>query len=224
MFVGHFAVALSAKRIEPRASLGTWVAAAFALDLLWPFFLVLGIERVRIDPGNTAFTPLAFDYYPWSHSLLMAMVWGLVAAALIAVRRKPRRVAVLVGAAVVSHWLLDWITHRRDLPLWPRGLLEGLGLWDSVPATLLIEGTLFAAALAPYTRASRPRDGIGRWGFIGLLGVVTIIWASGPWSPPPPSERAVAIVGLVMPLLALWAHWVDRHRVDSTPSDGKMRV
>ena len=212
MFVGHLAVALSAKRAEPRVSLGTWVAAAFALDLLWPVFLLLGIERVRIDPGNTAFTPLAFDYYPWSHSLLMAIVWGFAAAALVAMRRMPRRAAVLVGAAVVSHWLLDWVTHRRDLELWPGGLLEGLGLWNSVTATLVVEGTLLAAALAIYARAFPPRDGIGRWGFFGLVTLMTVIWASGPWSPPPPSERAIAIVGLLMPLFAVWAHWVDRHR------------
>ena len=69
MFVGHLAVALGAKRAAPRVPLAVLVAAAFALDLLWPLMLLAGIESVRIDPGNTAFTPLAFDHYPWSHSL-----------------------------------------------------------------------------------------------------------------------------------------------------------
>ncbi len=82
MFVGHFAVALGAKRAAPRIPLGLLVAAAIALDLIWPLLLLAGVETVRIDPGNTAFTPLAFDHYPWSHSLVMALVWGGLTAAI----------------------------------------------------------------------------------------------------------------------------------------------
>jgi len=212
MFVGHLAVALTAKRAEPRLSLGTWVAAAFGLDLLWPIFLLIGIEHVRIDPGNTAFTPLAFDDYPWSHSLLMASVWGAIAALFIYPRVRARAGALLVGAAVVSHWVLDWITHRPDLPLWPGGAKVGLGLWNSIPATLVIEGALIAAGIAFYTRRFPARDRVGRWGFWMFIAVMTAIWASGPWSPPPPNVRAIAIVGLLMPLFVVWAHWIDRHR------------
>jgi membrane-bound metal-dependent hydrolase YbcI (DUF457 family) len=212
MFVGHLAVALTAKRAEPRVSLGTWVAAAFGLDLLWPIFLFIGIEHVRIDPGNTAFTPLAFDDYPWSHSLLMAAVWGGIAALIVYPRVRTRAGALLVGAAVVSHWVLDWTTHRADLPLWPGSAKVGLGLWNSIPATLIVEGTLIAISVGIYARHFPARDRAGRWGLWSLIAVMTAIWASGPWSPPPPSVRAIAIVGLVMPLFAVWAHWVDRHR------------
>jgi hypothetical protein len=212
MFVGHLAVALSAKRAEPRVSLGTWVAAAFGLDLLWPFFLLIGIEHVRIEPGNTAFTPLAFDDYPWSHSLMMATVWGAIAALILYPRVRARTGALLVGGAVISHWVLDWITHRPDLPLWPGGSKVGLGLWNSIPATLIIEGALLTVGVAFYVRRFPARDRVGRWGFWMFVAVMTTIWASGPWSPPPPTVRAIAIVGLLMPLFALWAHWVDGHR------------
>src|SRR5262245_28770599 len=106
MFIGHFAVGFAAKRAAPRASLGTYVAAAVFLDVLWPVFLLLGIEKVRIDPGNTAVTPLDFVSYPWSHSLLMAAVWSLVFAGVhYGIRRDPFTAKVL-GSVVFSHWIL----------------------------------------------------------------------------------------------------------------------
>src|SRR5919106_2776987 len=98
MFIGHFAVAFAAKRIAPRTSLATLVAAAAFVDILWPIFLLLGIERVRIEPGNTAFTPLAFESYPWSHSLLMGMVWGVAFGLVYRARTKYSQGASIVGA------------------------------------------------------------------------------------------------------------------------------
>ena len=211
MFVGHLAAALGAKRLEPRLSLGVLVAAAFGLDLLWPAFLLLGVEHVRVDPGNTAFTPLAFDSYPWSHSLAAALLWGAVAAVAIG-GLDGLRPRILIATAVVSHWVLDFITHRPDLPLWPGGPQVGLGLWNSIPGTILVAGTLFVIAIVVYRRAFTARDRVGRWSFWGLIGLTTAIWISGPWSPPPPSASAIAVVGLAMWLLPLWALWIERHR------------
>ena len=211
MFVGHLAVALGGKKLEPRLSLGVLVAAAFGLDLLWPAFLLLGVEHVRVDPGNTAFTPLAFDSYPWSHSLAAALLWGAVAAVAIG-GLDGLRPRILVAAAVVSHWVLDFMTHRPDLPLWPGGPQVGLGLWNSIPGTILVEGTLFIIAIEVYRRAFQARDRVGRWSFWGLIGLTTAIWISGPWSPPPPSASAIAVVGLAMWLFPLWALWIERHR------------
>ena len=121
MFVGHLAVAFGAKTVMPRVPLGWLVAAAFGLDLIWPLFLLAGLEHVRIDPGNTAFTPLAFDDYPWSHSLMMSFVWGLIAGVLAAARLKNHKLAggSMIAAVAISHWILDFMTHRPDLPLWP---------------------------------------------------------------------------------------------------------
>ena len=212
MFAGHLATALVAKRAEPRAPLGAYVAAAYGLDLLWPVLVLVGVERMRIDPGNTAFTALAFDHYPWSHSLLLAGVWGLLAGLLAARLTRNTRAGVCLGIVVVSHWVLDLIVHRPDLPLWPGGPKVGLGLWNSVPGTLVVEGLLFVGAVAIYSRATAPRDGTGRWAYVALLAFVGGIWATQPFSPPPPSVNAVAGTALALGLLPFWAQWAERHR------------
>lgn len=213
MFVGHTAVALAAKSRDQRTSLGIFVAAAYAIDLLWPLFLLFGIEQVRIDPGNTAFTPLAFDSYPWSHSLLMTLGWGLLFALVMRARGAERRTQVLVFLLVASHWVLDAIAHRPDMPLWPGSSpLIGLGLWNSVAATLLVEGAMFAAGLLLYLRCTRAADRVGSIAFWLLVIVQAAIWAGGPWGPPPPSPRALACVGLAAWIFPLWAGWADRHR------------
>lgn len=142
----------------------------------------------------------------------MALVWVLVFGGLAAVRLKAVGAGVLVGAVVVSHWVLDFVTHRPDLPLWPGGPEVGLGLWHSVPGTLIVEGALFVVAIELYRRAFRPRDAIGRWSFRGLIGLTGVIWVSGPWAPPPPSATAIAAVGLAMWLFPIWAMWIERHR------------
>jgi hypothetical protein len=213
MFVGHLAVALGGRRFEPRAPLAALIAAAFGLDLLWPLFLLAGIESVRIEPGNTAFTPLNFVHYPWSHSLSMAVIWGIAAGRVAAPVLKSARAGLVVGVAVISHWVLDWVSHRPDLPLYPGGPLAGLGLWNSIPATFLVEGLLFVAAIAYYRRAIVARDRQGQWAFWSLVVMCSAIWASGPWSPPPPSVQAIAIVGLAMAVVfPLWGMWIDRHQ------------
>src|SRR5678816_2619777 len=138
MFIGHFAVGFAAKRVAPRLSLAALFAAVVLADIIWPVLVALGLEHVQIDPGNTAFTPLDFVSYPYSHSLLLLLVW---AAALGLVYRwlsghNGRSFAVL-AALVLSHWVLDVLTHRPDMPLYPGGPKVGLGLWNSVPATVI---------------------------------------------------------------------------------------
>jgi hypothetical protein len=217
VFVGHLAAALAAKKAEPRLPLAALVAATFGLDLLWPAFLLGGIEVVRIEPGNTAFTPLDFVSYPWSHSLALALVWGALAA-WVASRFGSRRMAVVIGALVVSHWVLDYVSHRPDLPLWPAGPKAGLGLWYSIPATVAVEGALLAAGLAIYTRAAPARDRTGHVALWSFVAVTSAIWLSGPVSPPPPSVGAIAAVGLAGgALLVMWAGWIDRHRRSVRP-------
>jgi len=217
MFVGHLATAFGVKRAAPRAPLSALVAAAFGLDLLWPVLLLSGIERVRIDPGHTAFTPLAFDHYPWSHSLLMAIVWSALAGVAAARWLRIRSAGVAVGATVGSHWVLDVVTHRPDLPLWPGGPMWGLGLWQSIPGTMVVEGLLLVAGLELYRRGFRDRDATGRWALFGLVAFTGVIWVSGPWSPPPPSTDAVAVVALALWLFPLWAAWIERHRAARVP-------
>lgn len=212
MFVGHLAVALAARRTTPRAPLAALVAASYGLDLLWPLLLFAGVETVRVDPEASAFTPLAFEHYPWSHSLSMAVIWAVAAGRLAARLLRHAGAGALIGAVVLSHWVLDWITHVPDLPLWPGGPKTGLALWNSVPGTLLVEGALLAVGAAVYLRATRARAAAGTWAIWGLLALTTVIWISGPFSPPPPGTAAIAWVGLALWLLPAWALWVDRTR------------
>lgn len=211
MFVGHTAVALAAKRQAPYMSLGALVAAAYALDLLWPLFLLAGIERVRIDPGNTAFTALAFDAYPWSHSLLMVTVWGLAGALLARMLGADGRGQIVIFVLVLSHWVLDAISHRPDMPLWPgQSPMVGLGLWNSIAATLVIEGLLFAAGVVLYLRATPMRTRASTLGFMALVVLQLAIWVSQPFGPPPPDTNTLAWAGLALWLFTVWGWFIDK--------------
>lgn len=217
MFIGHFALAFAAKRVAPRASLGTLFAAAQLLDLIWPPLVLLGVEEVRIDPGNTAVTPLDFVSYPWSHALDMAILWGALFGGVHFARRRDGATAAWLGLLVVSHWVLDWISHRPDLPLWPNGPKVGLGLWDSLPATLTVEGGMFALGVWAYAAGTVPRDRRGLVALWSLVGFLAVLYLGNLLGPAPPSAAAVAAAGLGIWLLVAWAAWADRHRMARIP-------
>ncbi|HVG25768.1 MAG TPA: hypothetical protein VND45_16545 [Thermoanaerobaculia bacterium] len=206
MFIGHHAAALVARPLAPRVSLGTLFGAAILLDLLWPILLLLGIEHVRLAPGITAFMPFDFYDYPITHSLVTALGWSLAFALLL------RRHMLVVAATVFSHWVLDFVTHRPDLPLWPGGPKVGLGLWYSVPGTIAVEVPLFIAALLFYLRRTRARDRTGSialWALVVLLGVAYIATIT---APPPPDVDAIGWAVLAQWLFVPWGFWIDRHR------------
>ena len=213
MFLGHYAVALALKKAAPKTSLGVLVLAAQFIDFLWPLFLLLGLEHVRIDPGNTVFTPLDFHDYPFSHSLLAVLAWASGFGAIYFLLRRNVRSAIILGACVLSHWLLDALTHRPDLPLGPSGTTRvGFGLWNHLAATIVFEGALFAIGIFWYARATMAVDRIGRVAFWGLMILLGGIWCANIFSPPPPNSTAVALAGLSLWLTAAWAHWFDQHR------------
>jgi hypothetical protein len=223
MFLGHFAVGFASKRVAPRASLGYLIAAPILLDLLWPIFLLLGWERVRVDPGNTLFTPLAFDAYPWSHSLVMSGVWGASLAGIYLWRSRSSLVAGggkgdargawVIALAVVSHWVLDVVTHRPDMPIAPGVPTKlGLGLWNSVPATLIVELSLFGAGVRAYVSMTRARDRVGMYALWGMIVFLLVLYVSLPFTPPPPDTNAIAYADLGAFILPFWAGWIDRHR------------
>jgi hypothetical protein len=219
VFVGHTAVALAARSRFPRVPLVWWMAAAFALDLLWPLFLLAGIERVSIVRGATAFNPLVFDSYPWSHSLLMTCVWGIVLAGIARWRGVAPGAAAVLAGVVASHWVLDFVSHVPDMPLWPGNSPRlGLGLWNSIPATLLIEGIMFIGGVALYARAMHATDRVASIAFWSFILISALMWASGPWSPPPPDARSLAWFALGGWVLVAWAGWADRHRAASATS------
>jgi hypothetical protein len=212
MFIGHYAVGLAGKRVAPRASLGALLMAPTFLDLIWPIFLLLGWEEVRITPGGSGFTSLTFVRYPISHSLLTSIGWSALFALVYFARTRDRAAAGVRGALVASHWVLDWVTHRPDLPLYPGGATRvGLGLWNSTAGTLVVEGAMFAAGVWLYARATAPRDRTGRWAFWAFVVVALLLYVSN-LGPPPPSVRAIAWFALLGWLVPLWGAWIDRHR------------
>jgi hypothetical protein len=212
MFLGHWAVGFAAKRVAPAVSLGTLLLAAQFVDLVWPTLLLLGVERVELAPGATRVTPLDFTHYPWTHSLLGAAAWAaLVGGAYFSARRRAAS-AVVLALAVVSHWFLDLVVHRPDLPLVPGGAAHGFGLWSSLPATLAIEAALFAAGVWLYSRVTRPRDRAGRLGLAALVATLAVVYVANVFGPPPPSVAAIAWAGHLQWLFVAWGFWLDRHR------------
>ena len=220
MLLGHYGIALAAKSVAPRASLGTFNLAAQLLDELWPIFVLLGLEHVRVTPGLSAANPLEFVYYPFTHSLLGATGWGILLGVLYYAVRRDRRSATVVGLLVLSHWVLDLPMHRPDLPLWPGSEVKvGLGAWRSVPLTFALELAVFVPGLLIYQRTTRSKDGIGRWGLWAMVIALLAIFFSGFTSPPPESGRAVAFGALGLWLFVPWGYWVDRHRVARAVSE-----
>ncbi len=219
MFIGHFAVGFAVKRAAPEVKLWQALLAATFIDVLWPVFLMLGIERVAIEPGNTPFTPFNFLAYPWSHSLVMTLVWGALFGAAYRWRSGTLRGAAWLGALVVSHWVLDFFSHRPDMPLWPTlpgqtaSPMFGLGLWYSVPATIVVEVTMLAVGVALYVTATQPKGRAGTWSLVTLVGILAVSYVASILSPPPPTVMAIAIGGLLGAGVSFaLAYWVDRNR------------
>jgi hypothetical protein len=218
MFIGHAAAGFAAKKLAPRASLPWLLVAPWLLDFLWPVFLVLGVERVRPRTAASPFLNLDFVSYPWSHSLVMALVWAaLFAFAYVHVTRD-RRGALVIGALVVSHWAIDLLVHVPDLPLWPGPSARyGLGLWRFPAYTMFVEGVMFVGGLAVYVACTRPRDRTGNLALGGLVAFLLGIYWLSLSGGPPPSHLAIAGTMLVFGgVLVPWAAWVDRHREDQS--------
>jgi hypothetical protein len=212
MFLGHYAVALGAKRAAPTISLGTWILAAQWTDLLWPLLLLLGVERVAVQPGTAALSPLDFQHYPITHSLLGAALWGALFAVVYARRARAARRGVILGLVVVSHWVLDLLVHRPDLPITPGGIRVGLGLWNVPPIAVTLEGGLFLLGLVLYLRATRPTDRIGSAALGAFVLVLILVYAASLLGPAPRDSTAIAVAALAAWLFVPWGYWIDRHR------------
>src|SRR5687768_8648335 len=127
MFIGHIAVGLASKKLAPNVSLGILVGAPLLLDLIWPIFIFLGIETVRLEPGATEVMPLALHDFPYPPPLVAALAWSVFAAGVHPTFKKDRTAALVIAASVFSHWILDFVTHRADMPLYP-GSTKYVGL------------------------------------------------------------------------------------------------
>ncbi|MCB9564274.1 MAG: hypothetical protein H6708_28140 [Kofleriaceae bacterium] len=212
MFIGHFAVGMAAKRVAPRASLPVLLAAPQVLDILFPILVAAGVEKVAIVPGLTAVSPLDLQDIGWSHSLVTSIAWSILfALGYLAITRQ-RREAVVLGACVASHWVLDWVTHLPDMPLYPGGPRVGLGLWTSLPGCLAVELGMFAIGVWLYAGATRARDRVGSIGWWALVVTLLGMYLGAVFGPPPPDARALVIFAFGAWILLAWGWWVSRHR------------
>ena len=213
MFIGHIALGLAGKRATPAVSLATWLTSVQLVDMLWPVFLLAGLEHVRIAPGITRFTPLDFYDYPITHSLVGSVGWAALFATGCIVVYRSVRIALLLAAGVVSHWVLDVISHRPDMPILPHGPYIGLGLWNSVPATLVVELSMFAIGLLLYVRGGGA--GRRRVSFWLLMAFLLAAYFAAAFGPPPPDARTLAWSALSAWLLIPWAWFADGERADN---------
>lgn len=217
MFIGHFGLAFAAKKVAPKVSLGTLFIATQFVDILWPFLLVFKIEKVAIVPGYTKVNAFDFLYFPFTHSLLMGIVWGITGGWVYWLFKREIRGAFIVGLAILSHWFLDLIVHIPDLPLTPFGGYKiGFGLWNSLLGTFIIETTIFLIGTCIYFKCTKAKNKVGGWGLYVLIALLVLVSCSNTFGPPPSPKGSLMfllfLVMSVMILIILLAYWVDKNR------------
>ncbi len=218
MLTGHLAVGLAGKRIEPNISLGTWITAALLADMVAFVLMMAGRERFLPVPGVATNGMLGEIRY--SHSLLMDAVWAGLFAAGFYLWRRSLRGALLVAAAVLSHWVLDVISHRPDMALAPGAKpLLGLGLWNSIPATLAVEGGVWAAAILLYARATSSKSWVAVLAFWLGIALFTGSWIGNIMAGVDPKPVRAGVNGLIFfSLMIAWSFWMNRARHFKTSS------
>src|SRR5579883_345787 len=212
MLAGHVAVAFAGKRIEPRISLGTWMVGALLADLLAFVFLISGLEQFTAVPGVTS--NRFVGHIPYSHSLAMDALWAMLFAAGVYIGKRPRRAAWLLFGGVLSHWILDVISHRPDMPLAPgTSMVLGFGLWNSLPATLLCEGGAWLLAIFLYAGVTKANTRPAAVGFWAGTALITLIWVANIRSGIDPNPVRAGISGLVVfSAMIAWAYRMNRAR------------
>jgi hypothetical protein len=197
MFVGHYAAALAAKSVEPRAPLWTYVGAAQLLDIGWTSLVMANVEHVRFDetlPGS----PLVLYDMPWTHSMPAAVVWSVAAMAVMRwALRLPWGAAVMVGLTVFSHWLLDYLVHRPDLLTGFGGDKVGLGWWDYPVPEQALEMGLIAITGAMWAGA-RTATGRQAWPAVVFIAILVGVQILGTVTAPAGSAFAFARTGLLV--------------------------
>jgi hypothetical protein len=213
MFIGHIGLAFAAKRWARETSLGTLIAAAEFLDFIWPVPVLTGREHFRIVSGITAINAFDFYDYPISHSLLTSIMWGTAFSLVYWLIRSRGRAALVLGALTVSHWVLDFVSHRPDMPLAPwSSFVVGLGLWNHRELTIVVEVALFAGCVLTYVKATRAKDRIGLFALWSLISALLVLYLGSIFGPPPANVRQVAWGAMGVWLFVLWSWWADAHR------------
>lgn len=208
MFVGHYGPSFLARRADRTIPLWVLFIAVQFLDVLWAPFVLLGVEKVRIVPGITKASPLDLYYMPYSHGLLTAIGWSIVfgAAYQLIARPAAARASLIVGLAVFSHWVLDLLVHRPDLPLYDNAAKVGLGLWNVPAIELPLEALILLGGMWLYLRDDL--SGAKRTYVFGAL--LLVLQVVSFYAPPPPTVTAVAwtaILSYLVFALVIW--WLE---------------
>ncbi len=185
--------------------------------------MLTGIERVSVVPGITVVTPLNLEILDWSHSLAMVLLWSLLFGAVVYWRVRSRNAFIFTALAVASHWLLDYATHRPDMPLWPHSERFGLGLWNSMPGTLALEFTMFFGAVYLYARGMNNTGKAVRINLVLMVLLLVIIYAGSVFGPPPPNDQTMLAISTLtlVPFLIFWANWIDRRAIGIRQTDSR---
>ncbi len=213
MFIGHFAVGLGAKKVAPELNLGFLFIACQLLDLIWPVLVLAGVEKVSVDHLATAVTPLNFEHYPYSHSLVMTVAYSLLAGIAAGLVFQSKRLGIVFGLVTSSHWILGFVTHRPDLPIWLEGQKVGLGLWNNISLSVSIELLIFATGIFLYLKSKSNFSRKRKMCFWALIAFLLVIYAGNVFGPKPPAETPSAMIAgpaLAMWLIVLWGYLVDK--------------
>jgi hypothetical protein len=200
MFVGHYGVSFAAKSVEKTLPLWLLFVAVQIVDIFWAIFVLLDLY-----------------YMPYTHSLIATVAWsGLAFAAFTFIPglKGSMQAALVLAAAVSSHWVLDIIVHRPDLPLYDDTLKMGFGLWNYPVAAFGLEAAILFGGIVLYLRSTTSNSAVGKYG-VAILGVVMLsIQATVFFGPPPSSDRAAAVTALVLYAAFAWiAFWLERRRM-----------
>jgi len=220
MFIGHYAAGFALKAVEKRASLGMLFIAAQFVDILFFSFVPFGIEKFNLVENYTAVNHMELYYYPYTHGLLSSFLWaGLIYGLwryIPGLRAAPRRVALVMALAVLSHWFVDLLAHTPDLPLLGDDSPKlGLGLWRHFTATYVVEVLMLAGGIMLYLRATTAQGVMGRYAMV-VFGVFLVALYSYTVTMPFDPELTPTMAGLMglllYVLLAGIAFWLDRYR------------
>lgn len=218
MFVGHYGVSFAGKGFERRLPLWLLFLAVQFVDILWCILILAGVEKVRIVPRITATNPLDLYYMPYTHSLVAAVVWSVLVFLcyrMFVSRRSPNpdMPALFLALAVFSHWILDLLVHRPDLPLYDNSHKLGLGLWNYPMPTFALEAAILFGGMWIYMRSTKSASLIGKYG-MSAFGIVLVVahWILFFGAPPgSPDTTAVLLIALYLGFAAV-AAWLGKKR------------
>lgn len=206
MFVGHYAAALAARAVEPRAPLWTYVLGCQAIDIAWSGLILVGLEKASVDPSLPG-SSLVLSHMPYTHSLPAALAWSVVVGgALMLLLKLPRRAGLFIGLAVFSHWILDFLVHRPDLPLLWDGPMVGLGLWNyPLPEQVLELGLLALAGAAwGWRRGQEGRSWVAALAFLAFLLFLQLVPMLSPLGEGRLSLGGSPLVAYLVTCIAAW--------------------